>query len=85
MACLLTAAHQGRGERTFIATCQANQSRAVLLKIIEGGCAFLLGGFPHLELRDELAKILITFAGFAQQWQACWLRYVLMRQPLQVA
>ncbi len=40
-----------------------------------------LCGFPHLELRDELAKILIAFTRFAKQGQARRFVLVLVRQP----
>ena len=80
-ACLFAAAHQGSGQRAFIATRQADQPGGVLLKIVECGRAFLLGCLAHLELRDELAEVLIAFAGLAQQRQTCWFGDVLMRQP----
>ena len=72
---------QGRGERAFVAAGETDQASGKLFEIFERGCAFGLGGFAHLEARDELAEILIAGLRCAEQEQARRLCRMLMRQP----
>ncbi len=64
--CLLAAARQRSGQRTFIPSGQAHQSRRVLLQILPGRGAFALRLLPQLELGHQLAKILIPRARLTQ-------------------
>ena len=59
-ACLLAAAHQRSSKWAFIAARQADQTGAYCCRSSKCGCAFLLRGLAHLELRDELAEVLIA-------------------------
>ena len=79
--CLFAAAHQRCGQRALVAARQAHEAGCVLLKIVEVRRALLLGGLAHLELRDQLAEILVALARFAQQGHACRFRRALVRQP----
>src|SRR5208282_6659845 len=70
-----------RRKRAFAATGQADQPRRKLLYIVKRGCAFRLGRFAHFETRNQLAKILISGLGCAEQCNARWLVGVLVRKP----
>jgi len=50
-------------------------------QVIEVCRAIAFGAFAHLELRNELAKILITRARFAEQWKPRRFALVLVRHP----
>ncbi len=63
----LAAARERRGQRAFVAAGQADQSGGKFFEIFERCSAFGLGGFAHLEARDELAEILIAGLRGAEQ------------------
>ena len=79
--CIFSAAHQRCCERALVATGQADEACCVLLKIVAVRGAILLGCFAHLELRNELAEILIPGARFGEQGNARRLGVRLVRQP----
>ena len=68
-ACRFAAAHKRRGQRALIASGQADQAASILAQIIERCRALAFCRFAHLELRDELAEILVALARRAQQRQ----------------
>src|ERR1700735_1566323 len=72
-------AHEGGGQRTLVPSGEADQAGSVLLQVIEGRGTFHLRRLTHLELCDELAKILIACPRFAEQGKTRWLGSVLMR------
>ena len=69
------------GQRSFVASGKADKSGGEFFQIVERGRALGLGGFAHLEARDELAKILIAGLRGAQQQQARRFSRALVRQP----
>ena len=82
LACfVVSAACQRRGNWAFVASGDADQSGGELFEVFECGGALGLCCLPHLEARDELAKILVTDLRCAEQYDAWRLVRVLMRQP----
>ena len=63
----LAAAGERRSQRALVAAGQADQPGRKLFKIVKRCRAFGLGGFAHLEARDELAEILIAGLRGAEQ------------------
>ena len=78
---LVSSARQRRGQRSFIAATQADQSRRELFEIIECGRAFRLRRFAHLEARDQLTQIFVSVLRGAEQRDARRLIRALMRKP----
>jgi hypothetical protein len=70
-----------RSQRAFIASREADQAGCILAEIVKVRRALALCRFAHLELRDQLTKILIALARCAEQRQARRFLGMLMRQP----
>ena len=69
-SCCFSATDEGRSQRAFVASCQTDQAGvhiAASHRVVAAPSAF--GLLAHFELRDELAEVLIAFAGFTKQRQ----------------
>ena len=64
---LFAAVHQSCGQWAFVTTCEADETLRVLLQFRSFSRAFLLRLFAHLVASNELAEVLITFAGFTEK------------------